>query len=90
MVDLHLLWRAQTLGQTKDNHLCVYRGNNGANQYLTEKDVTEYYQFVVQLVMPNIFAEELKLISTHSIQVIARVLCAEAGKDGWYIKLSLR
>ena len=40
--------------------------------------------------MPNISAEELELISTHSIRVTAYVLLAEAGNDRWYIKLRLR
>ena len=33
---------------------------------------------------------KLKLISTHSLRVKACVLLAEAGKEGWYIKLRLR
>ena len=52
--------------------------------------MTRYYRFSVQLAMPKMSSEELKLISTHSLRVTACVLLAEAGKDGWYIKLRLR
>ena len=52
--------------------------------------MTKYYHFVIQVVMPNISFEELKLISTHSLRVNACVLLAEAGKGGWYMKLRLR
>ena len=90
ILSLRLVWRAETLGQKGDDPLCVYRDKDGVCQYLTGQDVTEYFQFVVKLTMPNISAEELKLISTHSIRVTACVLLAEAGKDGWYIKLRLR
>ncbi len=87
---LRLVWRAETLGQKHDDPVCVYRAKDGTVQYLTGKDVTEYLRFVVKLTQPNISAEELKLISTHSIRVTACCLLAEAGKDGWYIKLRLR
>jgi len=90
ILSLRLVWRAETLGQKGDDPLCVYRDKDGICQYLTGRDVTEYFRFVVKLTMPNISAEELKLISTHSIRVTACVLLAEAGKDGWYIKLRLR
>ena len=56
---------------------------------MTGKAVTEYFRFVVWLVMPNISDEELSLISTYSIRVKACVLLAEVGRDGWYIKLKL-
>jgi hypothetical protein len=87
---LKLVWRARTLGQKEDDPLCVYRHTNGENRYLTGTDVTKYYRFVYKLVMPNVSDEELKLISTHSLRVTACVLLAEAGKEGWYIKLRLR
>ena len=51
--------------------------------------MTEYLQFLVKLTQPNISAEELKLISTHLIRATLCCLLAEAGKDGWYIKLQL-
>ena len=89
---LRLLWRAKTLlGQRQDDPLCVYLDKYFKKCFLTGVDVTRYYRFAVQLVMPNVSSEELKLISTHSsLRVTACVLLAEAGKDGWYIKLRLR
>lgn len=87
---LTLLWRAQTLGQGPEDPICVYQDRNGTKQLLTGTDVTEYFRFVVRLVNPSIDDAELKLISTHSIRVTACVLLAEAGKEGWYIKLRLR
>ena len=86
---LNLVWCVGTLGQQNDDPLCVYRDKKGV-QYLTGKAVTEYFRFVVRLVMLNISDEELSLISTHSIRVKACVLFAEAGRNGWYIKLRLR
>ena len=87
---LKLVWRAETLGQGPEDPLCVFRNKDGDVQCLTGQDVTAYLRFVVKLVQPNITDEELKLISTHSIRVTACCLLAEAGKDGWYIKLRLR
>lgn len=87
---LRLVWRAETLGQGREDPLCVYKDGRGLKKYLTGHDVTEYLRFCVRLTNPSISDEELKLISTHSIRVTACVLLAEAGKDGWYIKLRLR
>ena len=87
---LRLVWRAETLGQGNDDPVCVFRAKDGIVKYLTGKDVTDYLRLVVKLTHPNISAEELKLISCHSIRVTACCLLAEAGKDGWYIKLRLR
>ena len=70
--------------------MCVYRDDRATVHYVAGSDVTAYYRFVTKLVMPNISAEELKLISTHSIRVRACVLLHEAGKDGSFIKLRLR
>lgn len=86
---LSLVRRAVDLGQESHQPLCVYRDAKGKH-YLTRKDITQYYRFVVKLIQPNIAAEELKLISSHSLRVTACVLLAEAGKEGWYIKLRLR
>jgi len=70
--------------------VCLSRAKDGTVKYLTGKDVTDYLRLVVKLTHPNISAEELKLISCHSIRVTACCLLGEAGKDGWYIKLRLR
>ena len=87
---LNVLSRADTLGSTEpDDPLCVYKEGDHVH-YLTGKDITDYYRFVAQLVHPNISDAELKLISTHSLRVLATVLLCEAGKDGPYIKLRLR
>jgi hypothetical protein len=85
-----LVWRAEALGQQQDDPLCVYRDADGNVCYLTGRDVTDYFRFVTKLVYPSISDEELSLISTHSIRVTACVLLADAGKEGWYIKLRLR
>ena len=90
MIGLRLVWRAEALGQRPDDPLCVYRDGKGATCYLTGASVTDYFRFVTRLVHPSITDEELQLISTHSIRVTACVLLAEAGKEGWYIKLRLR
>ena len=88
---LSILARAQVLGcRDPEDPLCVYRDENGVTQYITGSDVTDYYRFVTKLVMPNISAEELKLISTHSIRVRACVLLHEAGKGKSFIKLRIR
>jgi hypothetical protein len=87
---LRLLWRARTLGQGPNDPICVYLSEDKEKFFLTGKDMTEYYRFVFRLVFPDSSEEVWKLISTHSIRVTACVLLAEAGKDGWYIKLRLR
>ena len=51
--------------------------------------MTNYLRFVTRLTFVHITDDKLKLISTHSIQVTAAVLLAEAGKDGTHIKLRL-
>jgi len=89
-LSLSLVWRAETLGQGPEDPLCVYKGKTNKVEFLTGKEVTEYFRFIVKLTNPSITNEELKLISTHSIRVTACVLLAEAGKEGWYIKLRLR
>ena len=90
VLSIRLVWRAETLGQGRDDPLCVYQDKDGKKKFLIGSEVTKYFRFVVKLVYPNVTAEELKLISTHSIRVTACVLLAEAGKDGWYLKLRLR
>lgn len=89
-ISLKVLWRAITLGQGPDDPIFVYQDDSGTNRYLTGGDMTEYFRFVTRLVIPSTSDEELKLISTHSIRVTACVLLAEAGKEGWYIKVRLR
>ena len=69
---------------------CIYQDGNGQNYYLCNEELTKYLRFVKQLVHPNISAEELKLVSVHSIRVEAAVILHEAGKDGPFIKLRLR
>ena len=89
-ISLNILWRATTLGQGPDDPIFVYQDDSGSNKYLTGSDMTEYFRFVTKLVIPSTSDEDLKLISTHSIRVTACVLLAEAGKEGWYIKIRLR
>ena len=89
-IGLDIIDRALQLGQSETDPLCVYRDEEGVLCYLTGTDMTQYYRFVTQLVMPNISAAELKLISTHSIRVKACTLLHEAGKDAPYIKIRLR
>ena len=52
--------------------------------------MTDYFQLILRLLMPNMSNEELKLISMHSIRVFACVLLHEAGKDGPFTKLRIR
>ena len=87
---LDICHRAIQLGQGTDDPLCVYRDHHGHKTYLTGTDITKYYRFIAQLVMPSITGAELKLISTHSLRVYACVILSEAGKQGPYIKLRLR
>ena len=89
-IGLNICERALQLGQGHDDPLCVYRNEQGHKSYLTGSDITKYYRFIAQLVMPNISGAELKLISTHSLRVYACVILSEAGKQGPYIKLRLR
>ena len=89
MLSCNLVWRAESLGQREEKALCVYLDDQRIKKLLTGKFVTNYFCFIVQLVMPNISYVELKRISTHSICVTACVLLAEAGKEGWYMKIRL-
>ena len=88
---LNIKSRAHVLGKTgPEDHLCVYEGQNSIVLYLTGTDMTDYFQLILRLVMPNMSNEELKLISTHSIRVFVCVLLHEARKDGPFVKLRLR
>ena len=67
--------------------MCVYLDDQEIKKFLTGKLVTDYFHLIVQLVMPNILSDELKLIPTHTIRVTACVLLAE--KERCYTQLRL-
>jgi len=68
----------------------VYQDTTDNTVYLTGAAITEYFWHVVKLVYPDINAAALASISSHSLQVTACVLLAEAGMAVYFIKLRLR
>ena len=70
-----------------ENPLRVYKVKDDIILYLTRTDMTDYFQLIIRLIMPNISNEELKPILSHSIYVFACVLLYEAGEDDPFIKL---
>ncbi len=87
---LSLVRRAKILGQSPSDPICVYRDTTDDTVYLTGAAVTEYLRYVTKLVYPDIEADALASISSHSLRVTACVLLAEAGMPVYYIKLRLR
>lgn len=82
--------RATQLNQPDTLPLGVYRDVDGTMKYITGARFADHVRKVIQLAIPQIPAEELKLYSAHSIRVTACVLLHEAGYDGSFIKLRLR
>ena len=87
---LSLVCRAVILGQSPSDPICVYRDTTDDTVYLTGAAITKYFQYITKLVYPDIDAAALASISSHSLQVTACVLLAEAGMPVYFIKLRLR
>jgi len=87
---LSLVRRAVILGQSPSDPICVYRDTTDNTVYLTGAAITKYFRYVTKLVYPDIDAAALASISSHSLQVTACVLLAEAGMPVYFIKLCLR
>ena len=87
---LSLVCRAAILGQSPSNPFFVYPDTTDDMVYLTGAAITEYFRYVTKLVYPDIDASALASISSHSLQVTACVLLAEAGMPVYFIKLRLR
>jgi hypothetical protein len=68
----------------------MYQDTTDDTVYLTGAAITEYFWHVLKLVCPDINAAALVSISSHSLQVTACVLLAEAGMAVYFIKLRLR
>ncbi len=86
---LSLVHRAVILGQSPSNPICVYQDTTKNTVYLTGAAITKYFWHVMKLVYPDIDAAALASISSHSLQVTACVLLAEAGMAVYFIKLRL-
>jgi hypothetical protein len=86
---LSLVRRTAILGQSPSNPICVYLDTTDDTGYLTGAAITEYFRYVTKLVYPDIDASALASISSHSLQVTACVLLAEAGMPVYFIKLRL-
>jgi len=67
----------------------VYRDTTDDTVYLTGAAITEYFQYATKLFYPDIDAAALASISSHSLQVTACVLLAEADMPVYFIKLRL-
>jgi len=78
------------LGQSPSDQICVYRHTTDDTVYLTGTAITEYFRYVTKLIYPDIDKVTLTAISSHSLQVTACVLLAEAGMLVYFIKLRLR
>jgi hypothetical protein len=78
------------LGQSPSNPICVYWDTTNNTVYLTGVVITKYFWHVMKLIYPDIDAASLASISSHSLQVTACVLLAEAGMAVYFIKLRLR
>jgi len=87
---LSLVCRAVILGQSPSDPICMYRDTTDDTVYLTGAAITKYFRYVTKLVYPDIDAAALASISSHSLQVTACVLLAEAGMPVYFIKLRLR
>ena len=87
---LSLVRRALILGQSPSNPICTYRDTTDDTVYLTGAAITEYFRYVTKLVYTDIDAAALASIFSHSLQVTACVLLAEAGMPVYLIKLRLR
>jgi hypothetical protein len=86
---LSLVRRAVILGQSPSDPICVYRDTTDTMVYLTGFAITKYFWHVMKLVYPDIDAAALASISSHSLQVTACVLLAEAGMAVYFMKLRL-
>jgi hypothetical protein len=77
-------------GQSPSDPIRVYQDTTNNTIYLTGVAITKYFWHIVKLVYPDINAAALASISSHSLQVTACVLLAEAGMAVYFIKLGLR
>ena len=81
---LSLTHRAVILGQPPSDPICVYQDTTNKTVYLTGAAITEYFQYVTKLIYPDIDEAVLATISSHSLQVTACVLLAEAGMPVYF------
>ncbi len=84
---LSLVHHAVILRQSPSDPICMYQDTTDNTVYLTGAAITEYFWHIVKLVYPDINAAALASISSHSLQVTASVLLAEAGMAVYFIKL---
>jgi hypothetical protein len=87
---LNMIERAQMLGQSDKDPMCVYEDKKGRMKYLTHQEMTDYIRKVAKEVYPHMTKADLAYYSCHSFRVWAAVLLHEAGKNGDYIKIRLR
>jgi integrase len=87
---LNMLQRAQMLGQSDLDPMCVYKDSKGRTRYLTRQETTNYIRSIAKEVNPHITKADLAFFSCHSFRVWAAILLHEAGKNGDYIKIRLR
>jgi hypothetical protein len=86
---LHIVLRAQRLGQPSNLPVAVYKSKQGKTLYLTGNKIAELLRPAVHAIRLDTTKEELKRYSAHSLRVWACVLLDEAGKSPEYIKKRL-